>query len=240
MLPIEFKTTITRYIHKGVAELNDERDLSVLIASDSEIELNNIPLEGWTENGKEKFGAWRHVTFIEKGGDYKEHILLAKGDITTSNPLLIRIHSSFLPAEVFFSTASDDREQLTEAMRRIEERKRGIIIYVDQDGAGHGKAAAAAQLALTNQGIPVTEAFEQLGLTKENRSFQIAGDILKILEVTAHLKLMTNNVNKQAALHQEGFEVLPFDFQVEPTSDTAKQYLKAKQDEGIYNPKGGD
>ena len=54
-----------------------------------------------------------------------------------NNPLL-RMHSSCIASEVFGAKDCDCADQLHEAMKLIVNEGRGLIIYLHQEGRGHG------------------------------------------------------------------------------------------------------
>lgn len=222
------EATLFRPIQESVKPINEKYpNSSVYITADSHIELNNLP-------EVKEFGAWRLITFNDKQ-TLDEHLVLIKGDVTQDIPLLVRVHSSFVLNEIFYIEASDDRAQLQEGMRIINRNGRGMIIYLQQEGAGNRLATVVAQLALTNEGIPMTDAFQQLGVSVENRSFQLAADILTMLEIKIPIALMTNNVNKRKQLQEAGFTVVPYEFNVHVDNPTVNAYLESKKGAGIYN-----
>jgi 3,4-dihydroxy 2-butanone 4-phosphate synthase/GTP cyclohydrolase II len=223
-----------RPIHEGVMGINEKyAHTSIRMTADTVDQLDNLPIQLERRTGIHNLGGWRLVS-LESKDSLDEHLMLVKGDITKPEPILVRVHSSFIMNEIFHIDASDDREQLHTAMQQIHAVGRGIIIYVNQEGAGNRLASAVAQLYLTNQGIPMIQAFEELGIEIENRSFRLATDALKMLEVTSPIALMTNNKNKRQQLEEAGFTLAPYDFHVEPASEATKKYLESKKDVGIY------
>ena len=84
-----------------------------------------------------KYGTFRAVGFINKiTGEH--HVALVKGDVTTPEPVLCRVHSECLTGDAFGSLRCDCGEQLAEALRRIEKRGRGVLLYLRQEGRGIG------------------------------------------------------------------------------------------------------
>ena len=51
----------------------------------------------------------------------REHVLLSKGDLTTDEPLLLRLHSECLTGDIFGSLRCDCGEQLHAAMEKIDQ-----------------------------------------------------------------------------------------------------------------------
>jgi len=80
----------------------------------------------------------------------------------------------------------------------------------------------------------MVQAFEALGIEVENRSFNLATDALKMLEITSPIALMTNNKNKRRQLEEAGFKLAPYEFKVEPSSEATKKYIESKKEKGIY------
>lgn len=233
-----------RPVHERVEAVNRQYpDLSVRMTADTLGPLEELPAVVYTREGRLELGGWRLVSFdAKKTGD--EHLALIHGElIGPEEKLLVRVHSSMMLNEIFGISVSDDRDQLFEAMRRIKARGRGLVIYINQEGAGNRLATAVAQMVLTNQGVPMTQAFEQLGVSKDNRSFEIAADVLTMLGLRGQpLELMTSNVRKAEALREAGFEAVPEEIRVDTEgSEVIQKYLASKTDEGIYYPgKGGE
>ena len=57
---------------------------------------------------------------------------------STSDPVLVRIHSSCLTSETFGSLRCDCSEQLEDSLSQISVASRGIVIYLNQEGRGIG------------------------------------------------------------------------------------------------------
>lgn len=80
---------------------------------------------------KTKFGTFLEVLYYD---GQKESVALVMGDISNSENVLCRIHSSCLSAHVFNSIECDCREQMEMAQFIIEQEGRGIIIWLEQEG----------------------------------------------------------------------------------------------------------
>ena len=63
---------------------------------------------------------------------------MSKGDLTTDEPLLLRLHSECLTGDIFGSLRCDCGEQLHAAMEKIDQVGRGAILYLRQEGRGIG------------------------------------------------------------------------------------------------------
>lgn len=137
----------------------------------------------------------------------KEHLLLSKGEIRQSKePLLIRVHSECLTGDVFGSHRCDCGEQLHEAMRMIEKKGRGAILYLRQEGRGIGLKNKLHAYQLQEQGMDTFDANLALGFKPDERDYQFAAEILDALGVEK-IDLITNNPEKIEQLEALGINI---------------------------------
>jgi len=66
------------------------------------------------------------------------HIAMVKGEIDSSKPVLVRVHSECLTGDIFGSLRCDCGEQLHKAMKMIEKEGSGVLLYIRQEGRGIG------------------------------------------------------------------------------------------------------
>ena len=71
--------------------------------------------------------AYRH---IETG---QEHLALRKGEWTTDEPILVRVHSSCITGDIFGSCRCDCGPPLHKAMEMLEQEGNGVIRYMNQE-----------------------------------------------------------------------------------------------------------
>ncbi|MBI5776264.1 MAG: 3,4-dihydroxy-2-butanone-4-phosphate synthase, partial [Nitrospirae bacterium] len=83
------------------------------------------------------FGEFESIVF-ENEVDGGTHVALAKGLIDAATPMLVRVHSGCLTADVFGSLRCDCREQLHRALEMIQKEGRGVLLYLNQEGRGIG------------------------------------------------------------------------------------------------------
>ncbi|MBV9993276.1 MAG: 3,4-dihydroxy-2-butanone-4-phosphate synthase [Alphaproteobacteria bacterium] len=75
-------------------------------------------------------GDWKMVVYVNRL-DYAEHIALVKGDIATSEPVLVRMHAINIFTDMLaWKNAAPDT--LGEAMRIVAERGRGVVVLLRQ------------------------------------------------------------------------------------------------------------
>jgi len=174
------------------------------------------------------YGAFQLTLFEDEFGN--EHLLLAKGEIQhITEPLLLRIHSECLTGDVFGSHRCDCGEQLQEAMRQIEAKGRGAILYLRQEGRGIGLRNKLRAYQLQEQGMDTYEANIALGFAADARHYTFAADVLRSLEVQ-EIQLMTNNPDKVKELESLGIKVaarVPLEM---PAHKENSSYLKTKKE----------
>jgi len=175
-----------------------------------------------------KYGKWRLRVYKHKVSN-KEHIALISVGADINKPILVRIHSSCITGDVFYSEQCDCREQLDEAMVMIG-KEHGIILYLFQEGRNIGLTNKIRAYALKERGFDTYEANRALGLPDDNRNYSVAGEILDDLGIK-NIKLMTNNPNKINAIKKMGIKVERISDEIEPTKYNHK-YLSSKKKNG--------
>jgi len=150
-------------------------------------------------------GTFTMVGF-EDSATGKEHVALVYGDVTTDEPVLARIHSECLTGDALFSLRCDCGFQLQEALNRIANEGRGIILYLRQEGRGIGLLNKIKAYNLQDQGADTVEANEQLGFDADQREYSMCLPMLAHFGIKS-LKLMTNNPKKVAAMQSYGVEI---------------------------------
>jgi GTP cyclohydrolase II len=137
----------------------------------------------------------------------EEHMALVVGDLAASNePVLARVHSECWTGEVLHSLKCDCREQLDASMRMIRDRGRGVVVYLRQEGRGIGLGNKIRAYSLQESGADTVEANRLLGFGDDERSYEVAGAILRDLGI-ASVELITNNPKKIAGVESSGVRV---------------------------------
>ena len=174
-----------------------------------------------------KYGHFELIPFQEKVSGL-EHMALIKGNFTSNDTILTRIHSACATGDLFGSLKCDCGEQLIQAMKIIESMENGIIIYLQQEGRGIGLMNKMKAYKLQELGMDTLEANIHLGFAPDERDYQIAAEILSALDVKT-VNLLTNNPDKITGLEQNGIEVvnrMPLIIESNPFN---KDYLDTKE-----------
>ncbi len=161
--------------------------------------------------------------------DNKEHVALIKGEWTPGEEIYVRVHSECLTGDVFGSLRCDCGSQLAKAMEMINNRGKGVVLYMRQEGRGIGLVNKIKAYHLQEQGLDTVEANEKLGFAPDMRDYGVGAQILVQLGVTK-MQLLTNNPKKMVGLESYGLEVTGLvPIEIEPTAHS-KKYLKTKKD----------
>jgi len=130
-------------------------------------------------------------------------LAVTRGDFTSAEPLLVRIHSSCVTSETFGGRDCDCVEQLDAALARIAAMGRGVVFYLMQEGRGAGFAAKARDRMLVQASgnrLTTFEAYARMGLERDHRRYDEVAFLCRLLGVRAPLTLLTSNPEKLAAL----------------------------------------
>jgi 3,4-dihydroxy 2-butanone 4-phosphate synthase / GTP cyclohydrolase II len=174
-----------------------------------------------------RFGEFRALAY-KSLIDPDEHLALVLGDIETPEPVLVRVHSQCVTGDVFGSLRCDCGEQIEQALQRISEEGRGVLLYMRQEGRGIGLHNKMRAYALQDEGMDTVEANHALGFPADRRDYGIGMQILVDLGIR-EMRLLTNNPGKRAGLEGYGLKVVErIPIIVEPNSYNLR-YLKTKQ-----------
>ena len=174
-----------------------------------------------------EFGEYTIQAYGEEG-DRFPHVVLHRGlDALNCDFIPVRIHSECMTGDVFASRRCDCGPQLVTALDYFK-NKGGILIYLRQEGRGIGLVEKLMAYNLQDEGMNTFEANVARGHQEDERSYDIAIDILRQMGVDK-VRLLTNNPEKVKSLEEAGIEVERATITAEVTPDN-KAYLKAKAD----------
>jgi 3,4-dihydroxy 2-butanone 4-phosphate synthase / GTP cyclohydrolase II len=158
-----------------------------------------------------------------------ENVALVMGKIDPEVPTLVRVHSQCLTGDIFGSARCDCGLQLHQALGKIQEEGKGVLLYLLQEGRGIGLLNKLKAYELQEQGHDTVEANEKLGFRPDQRDYGVGAQILRNLGIRK-MRLMTNNPSKYIALSGYGLEIVervPLEI---PPTDSSRDYLRTKRD----------
>jgi len=161
--------------------------------------------------------------------DGDHHVALTMGDVSTPEPVLVRVHSQCLTGDVFGSQRCDCGPQMRAALKAIAKAERGVFLYMRQEGRGIGLANKLRAYVLQDQGYDTVQANLKLGFPADLRDYGIGAQILHDLGVR-NIELMTNNPRKVVGLDAFGLTIVkrrPIEI---PTNANNRRYMATKRD----------
>ena len=146
-----------------------------------------------------QFADFRMVSFESEIDGGEMHTALVLGDITSSKPALVRVHSQCLHGDVFGSTLCNCRSIVDESLRMIALEGRGALVYLRKFARGCHDATTTASM----------RSHEEVGESSERtlRQVGLGSQILSDLGVR-NIRLLTNTPTHIPALHGFGLDIV--------------------------------
>jgi 3,4-dihydroxy 2-butanone 4-phosphate synthase/GTP cyclohydrolase II len=158
----------------------------------------------------------------------KHHVALVNGEVEGRENVLVRVHSECLTGDVFHSLRCDCGEQLEQALARIGDEERGVLLYMAQEGRGIGLLNKLKAYELQENGLDTVEANLELGFPADGREYGIGSQILHDLGLTT-IRILTNNPKKITGIEAFGLKVVEqVPIEVAPNAEN-RGYLEAKR-----------
>ena len=120
--------------------------------------------------------------------DQSEHLALVKGNITPDEDTLVRVHSKYVPGDVFGFELFDTGSVINHSMEMMAMEGKGILLYLQTEGKGMG---------------PIGKKREK---ERDFREYGIGAQILRDLGVHK-MRLITANPRNLIGLSGYGLEI---------------------------------
>ena len=173
-----------------------------------------------------EFKAYAYKSLV----DGFSHIALVKGEIGDGENVLVRVHSECLTGDVLGSLRCDCGDQLHSALKKIEEEKRGVLLYIrGHEGRSIGLLNKIAAYDLQDKGLDTVEANIELGLPADARDYGTGAQILSDLGIKS-MKLLSNNPSKRAGLEGYGLKIVEKVALVVESNSKNVKYLNTKKE----------
>ena len=174
------------------------------------------------------FGMFTVYAFSEYEEDWNPHLVWVAENTDFSKTVNVRFHSECITGEIFHSKKCECGQQLDAAMKYMSENG-GMIIYLRQEGRNIGIINKLRAYALQEKGFDTVEANLKLGLPADGRNFDVAVEMLKLLNVK-EINLLTNNPDKLKSLENSGIILnhrVPLEIE---SNEVNESYLSKKKD----------
>ncbi len=153
--------------------------------------------EEHTPQGTFRLIAYEQTTTGEK------HFALTLGDFHPDEPVLVRVHSSFVKGSVFNSCHCSTGPQLYAAMRQIEREGKGAVLYMQQEHSMTPKNHES------HEGLDTVDAKMNSKMKIDPRDYGIGAQILHDLGIRK-MKVMSTRKTKRTGLVGYGLEVVEY------------------------------
>ncbi len=166
------------------------------------------------------------------------HVVLQKGPVSPTEPVLVRVHSECFTGDILGSRRCECGEQLHRAMKEVGEQG-GVVLYLRQEGRGIGLVNKIRAYHLQEQGMDTVEANVHLGFPPDRRDYGVGAQILADLGVRK-IRLMTNNPRKILGLKGYGLQIVErVPIQI-PAHKDNERYLSTKRRKLGHLLEGGE
>jgi len=149
-------------------------------------------------------GTWRMLVYVNRAA-YAEHIALVKGDITTADPVLVRMHALNVLDDVLGDRTLGRAGTLQSAMRAIGEAGRGVVVLLREPRATSLSDRVRARLG--DAAAKPLAAGAKAGGPGELRDYGIGAQILLDLGVRDMI-LLSNSRRSIVGLEGYGLDIV--------------------------------
>lgn len=179
-----------------------------------------------------------HLIAYSSEVDPEPHLAITFGGVGRSQsgvvavqeePILVRVHSECLTGDVFDSLLCDCGPQLHHALAQLAGEKKGVLLYMRQEGRGIGLLNKLKAYRLQQEeNLDTLEANRKLGFAADLRHYGIGAQILFDLGIRK-IRLLTNNPKKVVGIDGYGLHIVERVAIEVPPNDLNRHYLETKR-----------
>ena len=175
-----------------------------------------------------KFGNYKMIIYADSETDVKPHFVLCHTQLNIEESVTVRIHSECLTGDLLGSQRCDCGEQLDTALEMINDKK-GILIYLRQEGRGIGLINKLKAYNIQDTGRNTVDANTDLGFKPDLRKYDMGIQILQDIGVRS-IDLITNNPRKIEAIENSEIKFNSRIPLVIPSNIENEEYLQVKKE----------
>lgn len=150
-----------------------------------------------------RFGGDFQAVVYNTHVDPSEHLALIKGEISANEDTLVRVHSKYIPGDVFGFEFLNTGKLIQQSMEMISKEGKGVILYLQTEG----KELRPTRMTYpTVGGKKKTDINPSFIYHADFREYGIGAQILRDLGVRK-MRLLTNNRRNLVGLSGYGLEV---------------------------------
>jgi len=160
-----------------------------------------------------RFGGEFQAVVYNTHVDQSEHLALVKGEISSQDETLVRVHSKYVPGDVFGFEFLNTGGVIQRSMEMIAEEGKGVILYLQTEGKGLRPAMMTYPKVDGRRKRNMNPPFVYQA---DFREYGIGAQILRDLGVRK-MRLLTNNRRNLVGLSGYGLEVtaiIPFPWEI--------------------------
>ncbi len=139
--------------------------------------------------------------------DSEQHIAFVKGEINSSEDILVRVHSDYIMGDIFESSYNNSRAYLIESMKQIEKNGCGVLLYIRQENQNNGLVNVINEYKDKNLKKGNPKPSNESSSISELRNYGIGAQILRDLGVR-NINLLTNSPTKVKGLEGFGLKIV--------------------------------
>jgi len=148
-------------------------------------------------------GDFRIIGFQSILGN-ETHYALVKGDISSGEDVLVRVHTQCIVGDVFGSVTCHCHQQMDRALEIIALEGRGVLLYLSQMSKS-GQTNLPSEIE--THGRKGVDANETIAFRGEQREYGIGAQILASLNIHS-MRILSNHPRKLIALKAYGLQIL--------------------------------